>query len=92
LLFSQLQLTILSRPANSETHFKVVVVSEQFESLALVKRHRLINSALQEQLQGPVHALSIVAKSPTQWNAGETHIPPSPHCRGGDGSLPKRNA
>eukprot|EP00551_Chaetoceros_affinis_P007058 CAMPEP_0203663616 /NCGR_PEP_ID=MMETSP0090-20130426/1197_1 /ASSEMBLY_ACC=CAM_ASM_001088 /TAXON_ID=426623 /ORGANISM="Chaetoceros affinis, Strain CCMP159" /LENGTH=131 /DNA_ID=CAMNT_0050526601 /DNA_START=93 /DNA_END=488 /DNA_ORIENTATION=+ len=86
-------------PKNSETHFKVVLVSEKFDGVAsLVKRHRMIHSILSEELEGPVHALSIVAKSPSQWEKlaqqhnGEENIliSPSPNCRGGDGSLPKR--
>ena len=86
-------------PKNSETHFKVVVVSDKFDDVpSLVKRHRMINTILAEELEGPVHALSIVAKSPKQWEKmvqqadGEENISisPSPSCRGGDGSLPKR--
>ena len=82
-------------PKNSETHFKVVVVSDQFDSVkSPVARHRLVNAALAEQLHGPVHALSIVTKTPAQWQLmqeqGET-IEASPKCAGGDGSLPKKN-
>nr|CAD7576204.1 unnamed protein product [Timema californicum] len=46
-------------PKGSESHFKVVVVSEKFESLPLIKRHRLVNEALQQELQTSIHALSI---------------------------------
>lgn len=78
-------------PKNSETHFKVVVVSPQFESVkSPIQRHRLINNTLSQELEGPVHALSIVAKSPSQWE-NNSLIPPSPSCKGGDGSLPKKN-
>jgi BolA protein len=77
----------------------VVVVSDDFESVkSLVQRHRMVNECLKEQLDGPVHALSIVAKSPTQWQKmvddsedGKVPIEPSPNCRGGDGSLPRKN-
>lgn len=78
-------------PKDSETHFKVVVVSSQFDSVkSPIQRHRLINSALEEELAGPVHALSIVAKSPAQWEKNQ-QVSPSPSCKGGDGSLPKRS-
>lgn len=57
----------------------------------------MVNTALKEQLDGPVHALSIVAKTPKQWQDmqqksgdGIVTIEPSPNCLGGDGSLPKR--
>jgi BolA protein len=81
----------LHSPKNSETHFKVVVVSPQFDTVkSPIQRHRLINATLAEELEGPVHALSIVAKSPEQWEQNQS-ITPSPNCKGGDGSLPKRN-
>ncbi|KAL0129386.1 hypothetical protein PUN28_004230 [Cardiocondyla obscurior] len=71
-------------PKNAETHFKVVVVSEKFDKLPLIKRHRMINQLLQEELQGGVHALSIVAKTPEQWETSNT-VAASPACRGGFG-------
>mmetsp|Transcript_22959 Transcript_22959/g.53224 ORF Transcript_22959/g.53224 Transcript_22959/m.53224 type:complete len:95 (+) Transcript_22959:94-378(+) len=80
------------RPENSETHFKVIVVSDKFSNTKTpLQRHRMIHTILKEELDGPVHALSIVAKTPQQWDK-EGEVPPSPSCRGGDGSLPKRNA
>ena len=80
----------LLRPKNSETHFKVVVVSSKFDSVkSPLQRHRLINATLAEELEGPVHALSIVAKSPAQWERNQ-NIPASPNCQGGDGSLPPK--
>mmetsp|Transcript_1809 Transcript_1809/g.2869 ORF Transcript_1809/g.2869 Transcript_1809/m.2869 type:complete len:147 (-) Transcript_1809:181-621(-) len=69
-------------PKGSETHFKVVVVSEKFQGLALLARHRAVNEALQEEIDGGVHALSIVAKTPEQW-AKRPVVTPSPNCRGG---------
>jgi stress-induced morphogen len=82
-------------PANSETHFKVIVVSDQFVQLPTpLQRHRRVNEILKEELQGPVHALSIVTKTPEQWKSmqesGNVEIGASPNCRGGDGSLPPR--
>lgn len=52
-------------PKRSETHFKVVVVSEEFGGLPLIKRHRLINEVLKHELENGVHALSVMAKTPT---------------------------
>ncbi|XP_071498285.1 bolA-like protein DDB_G0274169 [Diadema antillarum] len=69
-------------PRGSETHFKVVVISQAFENESLIKRHRLVNAALQAELDGPVHALSIQAKTPSQW-AGNSTITKSPPCLGG---------
>ncbi|KAL6068170.1 BolA-like protein 1 [Balamuthia mandrillaris] len=71
-------------PKNSETHFKVLLVSERFEGLSLLERHRLVNQALVEELQGGVHALSINAKTPTQWEKlQEKKIHDTPACLGG---------
>jgi stress-induced morphogen len=52
---------------SGETHFKVVVVSDDFEGKMLIDRHRLVNDILDEELQNGVHALSIEAKTPAQW-------------------------
>jgi BolA protein len=83
-------------PVNSETHFKVVVVSEQFKGLTPIKRHKLVNSTLKEEIDGPVHALSIVAKDSEQFEkmGGREKfvVEQSPSCRGGDGSLPPKRA
>lgn len=79
-------------PVNSETHFKVVVVSNHFDTVQTpLQRHRLVHSILKQELEeGPVHALSIVAKTPKQWQESTQQIEPSPSCRGGDGSLPPK--
>jgi BolA-like protein 1 len=49
-----------------ESHFRVVVVSEAFEGKSLVERHRRINAALKDELEGPVHALAIRALTPAE--------------------------
>ncbi|KAL5018659.1 hypothetical protein ScPMuIL_004381 [Solemya velum] len=67
----------------SESHFKVIVVSKKFDKLPLVKRHRLVNAALDEELKMGIHALSIVAKTPSQWEESGHVIPKSPPCKGG---------
>jgi stress-induced morphogen len=51
---------------DGETHFNVKVVSNEFEGKSLIKRHRLIYDLLQEELQSGLHALSIVAKTPSE--------------------------
>ena len=70
-------------PKNSETHFKVVVVSTKFDGLKLIERHRAVNTLLRDELKtGGVHALSIKAKTPEQWKKNST-VEPSPKCLGG---------
>jgi stress-induced morphogen len=72
-----------SVPAGSETHFKVVVVSEAFAGQSLVARHRAVNSALAQQLATGVHALSIQALTAAQWSERGGVVPASPPCLGG---------
>lgn len=45
----------------------------------------MINDVLKNELQNGVHALSIIAETPTQWKENERIIEPSPNCRGGFG-------
>ena len=71
-------------PRGSETHFKVLIVSEQFRDTKLIARHRMVNESLSEELQSGVHALSILAKTPEQWSQGQI-VEKSPACRGGFG-------
>ena len=54
-----------------ETHFTVTVVSEKFDKVSVIERHRLVNDALEQEMDtnqgGTIHALSIKAKTPEQW-------------------------
>ncbi|PIA50210.1 hypothetical protein AQUCO_01300742v1 [Aquilegia coerulea] len=56
------------RGSAGETHFNVKIVSNVFEGKSLVKRHRLVYDLLQNELQNGLHALSIVAKTPSEVN------------------------
>jgi len=69
-------------PAGSESHFKVVAVSDEFNGKMLVARHRLINKALQAELQGPIHALALHTMTAEEW-AEKNETPESPPCLGG---------
>lgn len=71
---------------DSETHFKVVVVSPLFEGVAAVKRHQLVYGALGDMMQkkpsqGGIHALAITSRTPAEWAASpEANV--SPLCAG----------
>ncbi|WP_163577900.1 BolA family protein [Halomonas faecis] len=69
-------------PPNSETHFKVTLVSERFEGLMPVKRHQRIYALLADELSGPVHALALHLYTPQEWEASGRMRPDSPNCRG----------
>jgi BolA protein len=49
-----------------ESHFSVLIVSDAFEGLNRVARQRRVNTILAEELAGPVHALSIQARTPAE--------------------------
>jgi BolA protein len=72
-----------SVPANSETHFRVVLVSEHFEGLRKVARHQEVYRVLASQLEGPVHALALHIYTPAEWQARQQEAPGSPACLGG---------
>lgn len=55
-----------SRGSDGETHFNLKIVSNEFEAKSLVKRHRMIYGLLQDELQSGLHALSIIAKTPSE--------------------------
>ncbi len=69
-------------PADSESHFKVTVVSEAFNGLMLIKRHRLVNQVLQEELK-QIHALALHTLSNNEWFEKAGKVPDSPLCEGG---------
>eukprot|EP00485_Elphidium_margaritaceum_P011748 CAMPEP_0202692642 /NCGR_PEP_ID=MMETSP1385-20130828/6974_1 /ASSEMBLY_ACC=CAM_ASM_000861 /TAXON_ID=933848 /ORGANISM="Elphidium margaritaceum" /LENGTH=111 /DNA_ID=CAMNT_0049348217 /DNA_START=59 /DNA_END=390 /DNA_ORIENTATION=+ len=69
-------------PKGSETHFKVVIVSTEFDGKSKINQHRLVNETLKDELNNNVHALSIKTKTPQQWSKNST-VDPSPPCLGG---------
>ena len=64
-----------------QTHFKAVVVSEQFSGLNRVKRHQKVYAALGD-LMGEFHALALHTYTPEEWAEIGT-APASPTCAGG---------
>ncbi|MEM1111150.1 MAG: BolA/IbaG family iron-sulfur metabolism protein [Pseudomonadota bacterium] len=75
-----------SVPANSETHFRVVLVTAAFEGKRKVARHQQVYAALADELAGPVHALALHTYSPDEWQARDESAPVSPDCLGGSKS------
>jgi BolA family transcriptional regulator, general stress-responsive regulator len=70
-------------PKGSETHFKVVVVSEQFQGFSRIQRHRLLNSLLAQEFQTGLHALSLHAYTTEEWEKRTQKSPDSPYCKDG---------
>jgi BolA protein len=71
-------------PKDSESHFKVVLVTHEFDALNKVKQHQAVYKVLAEELAGPVHALALHTFSPDAWNKASI-APDSPKCLGGNG-------
>ncbi|MCS6915022.1 MAG: BolA family protein [Myxococcales bacterium] len=71
-------------PPGSETHFKVIVVSERFADCSLLERQRLVYQLLGDELRSGLHALTMKALTPAQWEqaGGQVELR-SPLCRGG---------
>jgi len=69
-------------PPGSESHFKVVLVSPDFEGLSLLKRHQRVNSVLSEELK-QIHALALHTYTEQEWNSRYGEAPMSPPCLGG---------
>jgi len=49
-------------------HFKLLIVSDDFINVPLIKRHRLIYEALKEMIKIDIHALSIKAETIEEYN------------------------
>ena len=66
----------------SESHFKVSIVSDEFNDLILIKRHRMVNSALEAELK-EIHALALHTMTADEWSLRRGKVADSPRCRGG---------
>lgn len=65
------------------THFKIIVVSNQFENCNLLKRHRMVNEKIRDLVSG-LRAVSLSTLTPSEWETtGFQDSMRSPNCRGG---------
>jgi len=71
-------------PVNSETHFKLVIVSKSFRDISLIKRHQMVYSLLQDELHSGVHALALHTYTLEEWKSRQRVTAPSPKCLGGN--------
>lgn len=49
-------------------HYNVLIVSDAFDGLPLIKRHRLVFEQVNDLMQSQIHALSIKAKTPSEYH------------------------
>lgn len=74
-----------------ESHFKLTIVSPDFQGKRLVARHQQVYQLAHEFLTangGTVHALAIHAYTPEEWQALQSQAqssPDSPLCAGQNG-------
>lgn len=83
---SPAHLEVINESANhagpaTESHFKLIVVSEKFNDLKLIERHRFINQLFKEELNH-IHALAMHTYTPVEWQ-NKNGAPASPKCSGG---------
>ena len=71
-------------PPGSESHFKLVIVSDRFQGEGRIKRHQAVNKTLAEELGGGIHALSLLTLTPDEWRQRDGAVARSPECRGGE--------
>ncbi|KAJ0114450.1 hypothetical protein J7T55_010840 [Diaporthe amygdali] len=53
---------------SAETHFRLVIVSKEFEGSRQIQRHRMVNQLLKEEMarEGGIHALQVKALTPEE--------------------------
>ena len=69
-------------PAGAQSHFKVILVTDDFTQMNKVKQHQAVYKVLNEELAGSVHALALHTYDVAAWEATEA-APVSPDCMGG---------
>jgi len=70
-------------PQGAQSHYKLVVVSEQFQGESLVARHRRVNGLLKGEFAAGLHALALHTMTPEEWFEKSGVAPDSPECLGG---------
>ena len=66
-------------PAGSETHFKLLIIEQEFAAKSRVERSRLVQNLFADEFKSGLHALSIRAVTPDEAanGAGEGFVSPS---------------
>lgn len=72
-------------PENSETHFKLTLVSDDFATDSKVKRHQKVYQLLGPLMQQGLHALALHLYTKDEWDKTHAQSPQSPPCLGGSG-------
>lgn len=70
-------------PKGSESHFKLIIVSEEFHGKMLLARHRMVNKILADELTHSIHALTLDTMTSKEWLEKSDKTNNSPPCLGG---------
>tara|TARA_Y100001935_G_C17142588_1_gene426349 strand:- start:248 stop:565 length:318 start_codon:yes stop_codon:yes gene_type:complete len=87
--FSPIHLEVINESSNhnvpegSESHFKVTLVSNSFDNLSLIRRHKSVNKSLSGEIRESIHALALHTLTPDEWFERNGSVPESPKCLGG---------
>lgn len=68
-----------SVPKDAQTHFKLIIVAEDFINLSRIARHRLVQNLIQHEFANGMHACSMSLSTPQEWQASP-HFITSPQC------------
>ena len=60
---ARIQLKDLTGPGD---HWHGEVISAAFAGMSLLRRHRLVMTALADEMKGPIHALTLDVKTPDE--------------------------
>jgi acid stress-induced BolA-like protein IbaG/YrbA len=55
---------------DDDTHFEAIVIAPAFEGRRSLQRHQLVYAALGSRMGREIHALSIQAYTPAEWQTG----------------------
>jgi len=53
-------------------HYRAVIVSEAFEPMTLLERHRAVNEILRDLFGPRIHALALKTLTPAEWSRKES--------------------
>jgi stress-induced morphogen len=59
-------LVTLKDLTGTQDHWEATIISAAFEGKSLIQRHRMVMNALAEEMKGPIHALTLTVKTPTE--------------------------
>lgn len=54
----------------TKDHWEATIISKQFEGKSLLERQRMVYAALEEEMKGPIHALTMKVYTPEQVAGG----------------------